>query len=470
MAATARPTVAYITDIEGDIDFLHKSVDASPVLTRTPSGRHTCRLDFAAEGTYFVMGGDAFDHGAGDLRIAAELVDFKQRHPDRVFLILGNRDANKLKLTSECDEAEIRRPLDSIPGPYWDANTPTLQQWLAQQATAAQQPVEALNTAVSRLQYYLSMTMGSPGAFEYRRQELAVLRDTSPEAITDDDVFRSYMESLRWPDGVVCKYVSYTQPALILGNSLFVHGAVNPLALGFVPPASGSTDGVDACIAGDHFYGQPLAVWADALNQRWRAAFADWARRPTWNADRTSRGGETFFGYCYLSATGPRSVIYMSLAPDGQPVLPEVEVGRVLRENGIQWVLLGHRPFGDAPQVLRDTVHGVHYAMCDTCYSNPPEARGPHGPRRAPDVVHQITIEGPVAGPNALRLQGVLSTGHTYDSVIDDDPVQPLGRRTKDGWWVKCRDGDKDAFVVTRGCGFKVSCESRGRADLDLSD
>lgn len=59
--------------------------------------------------------------------------------------------------------------------------------------------------------------------------------------------------------------------------------------------------------------------------------------------------------------------------------------------------------------------------------------------RSAPWPLPPITIEGPVAGPNALRLQGVLSTRHTYDSVIDDDPVQPLGRRTKDGWWVKCR-------------------------------
>eukprot|EP00668_Euglena_longa_P003455 GGOE01004044.1.p1 GENE.GGOE01004044.1~~GGOE01004044.1.p1 ORF type:complete len:372 (+),score=87.69 GGOE01004044.1:67-1182(+) len=354
--------------------------------------------------------------------------------------------------------------------PYWDTNTPSLLEWLTQRSAETHQPIEALNTPTTRLQYHLSLTMGSPDAFEHRRAEIALLHGCAASEVSDEAVFQCYMQALQWPDGVICKYASYAQPALILGNSLFVHGAVNPLALGFVPPATGNTDGVNACIHGDDLYGQPLSIWADTLNQRWWAAFSDWVRRPTWNADRTSRGGESFFGYCYLSATGARSVIYISLAPSGHPVLPEAEVGRVLRENGIKRVLLGHRPFGDAPQILHDTHHSVHYAMCDTCYSNPPEVRGPHGPRRAPSVVHQITVEGPLEGPNALRLRGVLSTGRAYDSVIDDDAAQLVGRCTKDGWWVKCQDGNTDAFVVTRGCGYEVLCEKRNLADLDLVD
>ena len=77
--------------------------DASAVLCGTSWPKHPdlwC-LDFVDDADYFVMGGDAFDHGSGDLRIAEELLDFKERYPDRVFLILGNRDMNKLKLSSE---------------------------------------------------------------------------------------------------------------------------------------------------------------------------------------------------------------------------------------------------------------------------------------------------------------------------------------------------------------------------------
>ena len=42
-------------------------------------------------------GGDLFDHKCGDLRNARALLDFKRRHPDRVHLLAGNRDLNKLR-------------------------------------------------------------------------------------------------------------------------------------------------------------------------------------------------------------------------------------------------------------------------------------------------------------------------------------------------------------------------------------
>lgn len=52
-------------------------------------------LGFQEEDTHFVYGGDAFDHGA-DLVFSRALLDFKARYPDRVHLILGNRDLNKM--------------------------------------------------------------------------------------------------------------------------------------------------------------------------------------------------------------------------------------------------------------------------------------------------------------------------------------------------------------------------------------
>lgn len=69
-------------------------------------------------GCCFVFGGDAFDKGVGDLRIANMLVDLKDRHPSRVALLIGNRDANKMKLTSELHASDISRPVDDIPGAF----------------------------------------------------------------------------------------------------------------------------------------------------------------------------------------------------------------------------------------------------------------------------------------------------------------------------------------------------------------
>ena len=50
-----------------------------------------------AEGAYFVFGGDVVDKGPGDIRLCRQLVALKRRHPDRVFLVVGNRDLNKVR-------------------------------------------------------------------------------------------------------------------------------------------------------------------------------------------------------------------------------------------------------------------------------------------------------------------------------------------------------------------------------------
>lgn len=40
----------------------------------------------------------------GDLRIARQLIAFKRRCPERVWLLAGNRDINKLRLTAELND------------------------------------------------------------------------------------------------------------------------------------------------------------------------------------------------------------------------------------------------------------------------------------------------------------------------------------------------------------------------------
>lgn len=136
--------VGYITDVEGNLDYFTSCVYASDVLDfdstlarlevrrvvcgcganrpLTPAVSlccvtHTRQLQPNA---CFVFGGDCFDKGVGDHLIARMLVDLKVRHPDRVFLLLGNRDLNKMKLTSELHASDIDdRDVDDIPGPYW---------------------------------------------------------------------------------------------------------------------------------------------------------------------------------------------------------------------------------------------------------------------------------------------------------------------------------------------------------------
>lgn len=77
----------------------------------------------------------------------------------------------------------------------------------------------------------LEETLGSPEAFRYRREELSM---QGSEEVSEEDVVRSFRESLQ-PQGLVARYLREGQLALRLGDTLFVHGAVEEAALGFVP-------------------------------------------------------------------------------------------------------------------------------------------------------------------------------------------------------------------------------------------
>lgn len=79
--------------------------------------------------------GDVCDKGIGSIRITRQLVALKKkyhltprnaihstkkRYGERVILILGNRDINKMRWTSELEDAELHaNNLDAVPGPYW---------------------------------------------------------------------------------------------------------------------------------------------------------------------------------------------------------------------------------------------------------------------------------------------------------------------------------------------------------------
>ena len=67
-------------------------------------------------------------------------------------MLLGNRDINKMKLTSEVDKADVYdRDPETIPGPFWDPSAMSPAQYL--------QEAGLPNTHVNRLKYVLEKTM-----------------------------------------------------------------------------------------------------------------------------------------------------------------------------------------------------------------------------------------------------------------------------------------------------------------------
>lgn len=85
-------TVGYATDVEGNISYWQRYIDHSQVLSKTAAGH----LELHDE-CFFVYGGDTCDRGCGDLQVLKDLIYLKETYPERVHLLMGNRDINKLR-------------------------------------------------------------------------------------------------------------------------------------------------------------------------------------------------------------------------------------------------------------------------------------------------------------------------------------------------------------------------------------
>ena len=295
-AAVQRKIISYTTDIEGDLKYFQRWLHHSKVLTATnvvhsahhPKEWKSFDIDFVSPKVsspepHFVFGGDLFDHGPGDLRLSSSLLAFKQLYPDRVTLLLGNRDINKLRLLNELDAATLQfDPTDPrIFLPYWRSPkfVTSLNTHLEQIANhhakkRTQQPEqpahgpidfvpkswrknktplhdEKVDTPVERLKWILKHTMGSMGAFEHRRHELSILQEQ--KHMSDEQVFNSFYQSVQ-PGGIVRNYLDATDVMKIHGETLFIHGALTATNVGRKPMAAQKPSNNDGSTTGAKDY------------------------------------------------------------------------------------------------------------------------------------------------------------------------------------------------------------------------
>ena len=202
-----------------------------------------------------MYGGDAGDKGPGDIRLVRALVALKRRYPRRVYLLVGNRDLNKLRFVAELSPDDMTRPLSEIPSPHWDPTAPSFLEYLTHKQQQQNETPEdnvninnitnmdlqTLNTRTNRLQYMLTHTLGCPNTFEFRREELAILRNNNNDedatnqcSIDDETVVDSFLEEIQ-PGGSLYDYLSLADVAIVIGTTLFCHGAVDRHTMGFVP-------------------------------------------------------------------------------------------------------------------------------------------------------------------------------------------------------------------------------------------
>ncbi|RLN65698.1 hypothetical protein BBP00_00002701 [Phytophthora kernoviae] len=197
--------VVLLTDVEGNWQYVRNVVRQSSCLKLTEEGEgETLELE---DDCMLVFGGDAGDKGGQTLQCYEQLVKLKKKHPDRVVLLVGNRDVNKMRFTSELHDSSMNlhtMAKEILEGPTWVPKDKrvTLKDFLAtqQQSNDGEIAMETVNTKVNRLKWMLEHTMGAQGDFSRRRDEL---RSRKAE-FSDKDVLNSYMDSVEDGDVIMC--------------------------------------------------------------------------------------------------------------------------------------------------------------------------------------------------------------------------------------------------------------------------
>ena len=409
-AALAPPPVriGYVTDVEGNLDYFRRYVRASGVLRFDDDAETVLR--FADDGCRFVFGGDAVDKGDGDVRLCRMLADLSDRYGrDRVALLVGNRDLNKLRYTAELSPEALATPPEAVPGPHWDDAAPRLADYLKSKSLD--------DSRANRLRWMLEHTLGCPGTFEFRRAELATLRNE--EHVKDDDVVDSCVGEVL-PGGALRAYLERASGAARFGSTLFGHGAVDAQTAGFVPDRNTRFRVGRRGDAGfpptKSFMGErDVDAWVRDLNALLAWGLEDHLARPTFAADG-SRGGDCLLALQNRCAVWGRSVVSNCYADGGNVdsssassrrarIWAAVREGAAtgaydarafeastkytsdardpqvhawLRRSGVRRVVVGHRPVGDSPALLRAAVGGVEVVMADTSFADvaAPDKRG----------------------------------------------------------------------------------------------
>ena len=210
-------TISYLTDVEGRWDKLVSFTTGNPYVSLVDGELHL------ADGVTFVFGGDAIDRGAHGRRFVSLLLAAKRAYGERVILLAGNRDINKLRLVTELGG----KPRAGAP---------------------------ADGTRAEILRWTLANTMGAAKAFEFRATELRELG----EPADDEAVVDTCLSDLA-PGGALRAFLNASRLGFRAGSTLILHGGVTPENFLKIPNAAPARD-VDAWLAElDQFHRAELA-------------------------------------------------------------------------------------------------------------------------------------------------------------------------------------------------------------------
>ena len=372
---------------------------------------NSATLEVDPKQSILVFGGDVCDKGGNDLYVIRQLLSLKKRYGNRVHFIMGNRDINKMRILQELGITSSSSSQEKLPphgGINWFRGT-GLQgdpELIHKYYTSAQEDdlndEEKMNLAnilvsdvpAERLKWILRKTMGSPDAFEFRRNELKeeqefVARYKGKNLdngsainyhVSDEEVVESYRNSCHPTHGVMGEYLSEGRLCLIIGGAMFMHGSlpITPEALSQYENASNERTDIDA---NKRFwawfldYATPFArnempastsEWANGLNAFAKRQDDAWKRNITFSETSTSLAERnnakkefwsTGGGYQKGDNESDLAVEFGSLCQYGMGWLPDRSKNPTVVYNS--WMQDG------MPRYLRDEENASYKAIID---------------------------------------------------------------------------------------------------------
>ena len=501
--------IAHITDVEGNLAYFQHAVSLSPILTFDS----TSNLQFTETNTCFVFGGDLIDKGVNDNELCRILVTFKRRHPHRVHLILGNRDLNKLRYAAELSDSDMQRDLHSIPKPHWDLSCPSILEYLTKLADQQSTTLDQVNTKTNRLRYMQVHTLGCQHTFDNRRIEMTNANPTHTTP-TDAQVTENFLASVTDYNSCFFQFLSLGCIAVRLGDTLFVHGAVDAQTFGFLPDRDTKFEMPTAKSKGNHM--ESVNEWIVEMNAFLKAGLEDFKARPDWNHDRTSRGGEALMalqnrdamwgrsvisnnfanGGCITTtkATHQRTIQYRKAAEENNPHAfagtssdpMDAKMVEWLLQSGVRRQVVGHKPSADAPACLAGSVTGVEVVSSDTSFSDTSATDN-----RGCAASSVLIVVNEETKTSYLIIQGMLRDGKEHyarfpmlgdggggggggssgssksDTVLDEG--NPHVGKTMEGdeeWWVQTMVGNQYRLVRGNGRQWEVKLLDHVRSSV----
>jgi hypothetical protein len=441
---------AYLTDVEGNLDYFHKYVGISKVITWVDSNKN--RLKFKQDNSMFVFGGDTQDRGIGDIRFVNILLKFKDEYPDRVEFIIGNRDANKIRFYSELSEkiTNTNKYLSKYDKfPYWvdEKERISIREYLEKNNYEI--------NIVNRLKYILEYTMGSSGSFEKRRVELAILLNKNAKLISDEDIVNSFLNSVsprpvnvkNSNDNYLLKYLKYGKIAYIFGEHIFIHGAINKNNIGYVPSTQKEPK--------KHKIIDDVKLWVSGLNNWFHKELNEYILDPENGGITKKRKGYKIIDYSVPSNN--RTVVYSDNLKNGNGQYINTKVIKYLNKDGISSIISGHRPHGDCPLVLRSK--NLTAVSADISYSD----RG-HISKWGIDNRGSAVCEVLLYINGDIQVHGILSDKSKYNYIIKNKGSKDtsnsskydkyIGIQLKNNYWVK--NVKKSKYLISYAKGFEL--------------